>query len=595
MAWALVAVLTLAYAGAYAWSAPNTDTADELMRAYEIRHGLAYPLEGPPLGGVIHLGPAWFYLTALPLWIHESWLAAALFIGLVCGLKFPLAYVCGRQLVDGDFGVLWATALFLPGWNTIENLVFLNPNGVTAAVLAILALSLRGLRSPPGLAGYALLGLAFGLAIHVHPTAIPVFAMALPLLWACQRQGSSVAGPLVAMALGFALPFVPYVMSQAAHHWPDSAGVSGYVKDQVSAANIVNLPAILWGYAIAGPAMATEYLLGWGAGAGKAIGAVLAVGAIAGAVAGMMEPRLRRRASGFVVALLAFAAFVAVMRPTTPVQFVWVLAAPVAALLATALWLLARRPALRPVVLAAVAAMILLNAWTLRALAMAAREGEGRLPVTIRDVKSDAIARDDRDIWFPALGHEALGLALCGKLPVSVHGHLAYVVDKDLGLDTLFACRERARVTLAGADGANHLLGMTRPFWRAMDTEPERWIGSLGMTSQAKALFPPRGIAVATGDTYLPRPGARHAGRATRIDVTVPARHALLVTSVVGSYEVVEVASVVADGQPVTPRLRNDFAWLYDARGQTDTPWTLTIRTTDPAKVDVVAIPVRRR
>ncbi len=108
-----------AYAAGYAWSSPSTDTADELLKAYGIRHALAYPIEGPFLGGALHFGPLWFYLTALPLWISQSWLGVALFIGFVCSLKFPLSYLCGRKLIDADFGLLWAAAMFVPGWASL--------------------------------------------------------------------------------------------------------------------------------------------------------------------------------------------------------------------------------------------------------------------------------------------------------------------------------------------------------------------------------------------------------------------------------------------------------------------------------------------
>src|SRR6266498_3487708 len=101
-AYGVIAFLMAAYAAGYAWSTPSADTADELLRAYEIRHGIAFPLEGPFLGNALHLGPAWWYLTALPLWISHSWLAVALFIGFVCSLKFPLAYLCGRRLIDEE-------------------------------------------------------------------------------------------------------------------------------------------------------------------------------------------------------------------------------------------------------------------------------------------------------------------------------------------------------------------------------------------------------------------------------------------------------------------------------------------------------------
>src|SRR5690348_18379594 len=90
LAVATILGLMAAYIAGYAWSTPSADTADELLRAYEIRHAMAYPLEGPFLGGALHLGPMWWYLTALPLWVSHRWLAVALFIGLVCSLKFPL-------------------------------------------------------------------------------------------------------------------------------------------------------------------------------------------------------------------------------------------------------------------------------------------------------------------------------------------------------------------------------------------------------------------------------------------------------------------------------------------------------------------------
>jgi hypothetical protein len=43
-AWAVIGLLMAAYSAAYAWSTPGADTADALMRAYEIRHAIAYPL-----------------------------------------------------------------------------------------------------------------------------------------------------------------------------------------------------------------------------------------------------------------------------------------------------------------------------------------------------------------------------------------------------------------------------------------------------------------------------------------------------------------------------------------------------------------------
>src|SRR5215472_4434960 len=77
---ATILALMAAYTLGYAWSTPSADTADELLRAYDIRHGIAFPFEGPFLGGALHLGPLWWYLTALPLFVSQSWIAVALFI-----------------------------------------------------------------------------------------------------------------------------------------------------------------------------------------------------------------------------------------------------------------------------------------------------------------------------------------------------------------------------------------------------------------------------------------------------------------------------------------------------------------------------------
>jgi hypothetical protein len=258
----LILFLMAAYIAGYAWSAPHTDTADQILRAYGIRHGLAYPAEGPFLGNALHLGPIWFYLTAIPLWISESWLAVAIFIGFICSLKFPLAFVCGRSLVDRDFGFLWAAAMFVPGWSTLEQLIFLNPNAVAMASLLILAITLRGLEKGANVATFAALGLALGFAIHVHPTSAPFFLLGVLLLWIHYRRTHTVLVPIAAVAAGFLVPFLPYVVSQVGSGYSDWNSASTYMTRQVVPANIVHAPSVIGSYLLQGPAVIAEYLLG---------------------------------------------------------------------------------------------------------------------------------------------------------------------------------------------------------------------------------------------------------------------------------------------------------------------------------------------
>jgi hypothetical protein len=591
----VIALLVAAYVAGYAWGAPNTDTADELWHALRIRDGIAYPAEGPYLGGAIHLGPAWFYLVAIPLWISRSWLAPSLFIGFVCALKFPLAYHCGRRLLDRDFGVLWAAAMFVPGWTTVEELVFLNPNAVATAVLAVLALCLRGMAAGMGPAGFATLGLAMALAIHVHPTAIPIFLVAVPLVLRIRPRSAIAPRALLPLALGFAVPFLPYAASQAMHGFPDWGSASAYMAGQVSAANIVNAPSVIANDFVAGPATIAQFVLGWDRAAAEGLGIAMAATAAASILA-LAIPRSRGIFVGFAGALVLFAAWIACLRPTTPVQFTWVLGPVAGGLMALGAWALARVPAARPAVIAAVAASIAFNAVVVRALALTVRAGEGALPSRILDIKDRIPRTTYRDVWFPALRHGDLGRALCSApSKASLHGHLAYVADKDLGLDAAFACPGKAQPVLIGTEPRSHWLGMTRPFWKALGASPDCLIGSLGLTTRATPLVPRAGIAIADGSTYLPRRGARVPARAVEIAASAPRGSAVLVTNVLGGYESFEVVAARIDGAPVAPVAGNDLSALYRGPGGNgDAAWSFTVLTTNADAVDVVAIDLAR-
>jgi hypothetical protein len=587
----LVAFLMAAYTAGYAWSAPTADTADELLRAYEIRHAIAYPLEGPFLGGALHLGPFWFYLAALPLWISESWLAVALFIGLVCSLKFPLAYLCGRKLLDAEFGLLWAVAMFVPGWASLEQLVFLNPNAVAAATLAVLAIALHALERKITWPTFAALGLALAIAIHVHPTSAPIFILLVPVLWAHRRRGQPLLVPLLAIAVGFLVPFLPYVVSQVRGGFADWGSASSYVAAQIVPANVVNVPTLVADYLLAGPAVIAEYLMHWRPERAALLGVGVAIAAST-SVVGFFDRVARPRLLLFIVALVIFATWVACARPTTPLQFTWVLGPVFAGLAAIGFWSLGRVASLRPVVWAAVAASVIVNVLAIRAMALAVHDGEGHLPSRIMDVKNKLPPTVFRDVWFAALDHRELGQILCAAGAVSLHGHLAYIADKDLGLDTLFECNSRSQLSLVGSDAPMHYLGMTRPFWRTLGAAPECWVGSLGLTRHMTPLLDRGPLALADGSTYMPRQLYRNAPVETTFSVTTAGDAGVLVTNVLGGYEYFRIVSAKAAGHAVAPLAENDLSSLFaePSRGPHVVQWTFVVATTNPHAIDVVSV-----
>ena len=592
---AILGMMALYVAG-YAWSAPHTDSADELMRGYEIARGLAFPLQGPPLGQVLHLGPAWFYLMAPPLLAWKSWLAGALFVGLVASLKFPLAYACGRRLLDARFGLLWAAALLLPGWPTLEQLVFLNPNGVAAAILAVLALSLRAYDGPR-LHHFAGLGLLLAIAAHVHPNAAPAALCVLPVAARFRREGGSLVRAGAAFLATFVLPFLPYAYRQVAHGYPDFQAASRYVQGEITAAGLLNAPSIAWHYVATGPQLVAEYLGRWPHAAAVALGLGLAGIHVAAAALALFagDGRTRRVAWGALAAVAVFSLWIGAMRVTTPMQFAWALAPATTAVLALGLHAVTGGRHGRSLVIALVAALALGDAAAWRAMALRVEDGEGRLPSLVLDIKGRLPAAEYVGGWFPAYAHDRLGTLLCvAPKPLSLHGHLGYLVDQDIGLDTLFACGRRDGIVLresAVAPGRN-LLGMSRGFWRALGRDPGCTIGSLGITSRMAVPRPQEALAVAPGDAYLPRTPSGQAPRDEAIAFEGAPDAALLVTNLLGNYEPFALESVQADGTLLAPAARNTFAALYvPPAGSAPIAWAVRWRAAQPAGIDVVLVP----
>jgi hypothetical protein len=66
----------------------------------------------------------------------------------------------------------------------------------------------------------------------------------------------------------------------------------------------------------------------------------------------------------------------------------------------------------------------------------------------------------------------------------------------------------------------------------------------------------------------------------------------VLVTNVLGGYEIFEGLSAEVGGQPVAPIAANDLSYLFRpaANGGEPADWTFTFTTTNPHAVDVVSL-----
>jgi hypothetical protein len=588
-AWFVAGGLMTVYVGAACWGAAIQDTARDVFYALAIREGKWFPLEGPILGGAIHLGPLWFYLMAVPLFVHKSWLSVALFAALLGSLKFPLALWCGEKLVDRTFGVLWAVCLAIPGWPSIEQLIFFNPNAAATSVLLLLALAMK-LREGQHRAGvYAAFGLAFAFALHVHPTTAIAGVLALPVLRRAWRAPRGIWIPAAAMVLGFAVPFIPYAISQLSTGFPDFRGATGYLRSQVSLDNAANAFEVVWSFAWRGPQVIAGYFWPIPESLALVLGLTLAVPAVASA--GALRAGRGNTLVMFAACTAAMAAWIAVLRPTTPVYFVYALAPAWAGIVALGLWWMLSTRA-RWASLALIVAMVVAYLMVTIEFARMASSGEGSVSAHMLDIKLGASAPKDHDTWFPAHGRERLGKLLCSRR-ASIHGHLAYVVDRSVGVDALMACGDVLPIRLSGKASTEHWVGMSRSFWRALNVAPSCRIGSLGLAKADEVLAADDSLAIPDGRAYFPRVHGSAPPEMVEIAFEVPRDRAVLVTNILAGYEGMELKSVTVDGSLVVARGANDFSRLFaPPAGNPSVParWKIELATSNRAGIDVVAM-----
>lgn len=591
---AMVGSLWLVYAAGYAWSVGVPDTARDVFMAYRIRHGLEYPLEGPVLGipHAVHFGPVWFYLLAAGLWIRDSWLALVLFEGFFCGLKFPLAYHCGGKLLGPRFGMLWAAALLLPNWSSLEPLVPFNPNAIGAACFAVLALALRCAEVSSKWWHVVLLGLAIGFAIHVHPTTFPVALLALAA-YRWRRTGREIVATTVLLAGGAAALFVPYLVSQALSGWPDWQGARHYMSSQIGLGAIARLPELISGEVFWGPRIAAQYVAGWGESASLAIGAFVSI--LAALPFALVRLERHREVRGllwtFAASGIALSAWVLLLRPGTPFYFTYVVMPALAGVIALGVHMAIRLSRPAPFAFGAALVALALGIGITAGAGMKSEAGGGEMHARVLDVKEGGAHAPFVDVWFPARHRQALGEMLCaGETVTSLHGVLAYVEDRSVGLDALFACGRIDNLVLGGAKAGRHWVGLTKRDWQTLGMAPDRWLGPVGIARVEPVALSPA-VAIADGRRYFPREVSSAA--AVKSNSSFPARadEAIVVSNFLWGYERLDRVSVTADGVPTTPSASSPVSSVYrvDAARRASVTWHLAMESTAPV-ADVVIV-----
>jgi hypothetical protein len=588
----IVSTLMVLYCAGYAFSSAIPDTTRDVYAALMISKGLQFPLEGPILGWAVHASPIWYYLLSVPLFAVKSWVAVALFVGLLASFKFVLAYLCGRILIDRRFAIYWAIALAIPGWGTIQQLTFFSPNLVETFGLLSLYLAIRIRRCP--FTRFAIFaGIACGIGLNIHPTTLPVGL--LPLVAACvSARGKQLLLLVVAFVLAASLPFIPYIVSQTLGNFPDLAAGTRYLEANVRPWRATSILTIVWSTVIEGPALIAKFI----GGVSELVEKILRVAFVAvwlvSLVALVQRPSGTRSTRVLVTAIgaaLAYTWAVASLRSNTPVYFVYALLPTFAAVLAVGFReigvVLGAERCIAAFAIVTIGGQIAIDASIFRVM----RDGVGTLP-SLFDVSTARGSEPYSDVWFPSYAHGENGRYLCSLDQNTVmHGALAYLVDRNAGVDALLNCDQLPKGRLIGQNShAEHVVGLPRAYWSAIRWSPKCWVGPIGVAQVDAVIWPERAVPIADAASYPPRAILRGEFISKTVEFVSSPNQAVAVTNVIFGHMPWRALSIEADGRTMQPIFSTQVSGLYGVSPERDTDvhWRIKFDAVDAEYVDIV-------
>lgn len=580
---ALLTLLWLIYLLPFVEAAPFVDGIRDLQFALDIARGDSFPLVGPVFANRFHLGPFGYYLQALPLLVGLPLAAVPLFLGLLSGAKFVLAYGFGREWIDRRYGLLFAAALALPGWSGLDFFNTTTPLLVPTLLLTAFWCSLRYLRGGSAAALNAT-ALACSLAVQAHPSAV-VLAL-IPAL-ACMRHAMAQRqGLRLLLAVGVALlPLAPVLLAIVQHGWGVVLPQAITVTVAGSGHSLVGWMDAIRGFALGGPLTTLRTLgsAGWG---GTLAWITLALWSTGLVLLGV-RARRDRKAQLLAGASIATLVIVFAARSNTPWYFLHPLTLVCAAAVAFG-WHRWHRG--HPWLIAAALALALIQSALLHAHLA---RGEGGFPSSeLMDVR---VARGDRGPplppWISVRHWRELGKLLCAEpgSSLALHGVLARAVDDQGGLAGRANCT-LDRVQLGGA-ADRHWLGLPRAVWNTLLWSPQAKIGSIGLF-QPDLVFSSDSHPLADSRRYPLRAALTGPVATQQFQLRTRDDALLVISQLSPALDFWSVDEIFLDGVAISPLHADSGLRAYRAAGDGLgwANWTLRISASALPWVDIVSV-----
>jgi hypothetical protein len=592
--WILIAALMLLQCWTAAGMAGTPDTLRDLYFAQQLASGAQWPLAGPVIYNTLHLGPLWYYLLGVAMWLVPHPLTVPVATAAIAALKYPLAYLIGRRYGGMRLGLLFALAFFVPGWSSFILAAMTHTTVVEAAVLFALWTALH-YRDAPGTGRALLLGAAAAAMFHAHPTTLllgsllVVYAVTAPP----RLQGLR---DLALVALVGLLSLAPMFAEQLQAGFSDLVTLDSYANRDPALPTPARLGALLLSLAGYGAEYTLRYWLEAPAPLRRAL-MLLHLGALAACMllALSAPDRTRRRIAVVLLALLPLqSAFVLALRPITPYWMIFAHLPLIAALVALGLDRLCDLG--RRAQLGAAALLTVWGAWSLcihvalsrppeEALVAVAAPAEHGLMNVIRRTSG---GQRHNILLLAFRDRYAITAPLCEAS--TLYAHYAVFIDESLGTGLLVRCGRKDQVQIGGAPRGQALVGLRDYAWRQIGAEPAQWITQLGYSPVTHVLQAGLPSPPAVPGMFPAHPDLPVDPRDFSVQGETAPGEFVVVAHRAAFHEPFEVRAAQANGQPLQPLYRDHATAVYraprDAAGAV--AWTLTVHASRD-HVDVVA------
>ncbi|WP_223787193.1 hypothetical protein [Marinicella meishanensis] len=482
------------------WSTTHLDIARDLVHANAIAQG-QFIGRGPIIGGLFYLAPYWFYAVALPLIFGLGWLAGLLWIAVLAGLKFPLAYHYFNRQGNPRAGLIACCLLFWLGWVQHQWLVPTHTVMAPAAALALL-LVFTHLAEQMTRWKMTLAGAFFGLCFHAHPTILP---MGVLVFWSLHQHNLS-WGPYLQRLLGFALaallvvtPILFLSQSGEVTYTPSTfmAYLSGLEVWQLLQKVPLVFQEIFWGeFGYLTKVNPTADVWVFDALRWLLVLAILLLGYMVlrhGTVVWQRQKHL-------LLTWLVMVAFVFVIREQVTFYMIWAASTVLVVLLASVL----SQARFKPTVCFIMGFSVL--HWLLLALLLVHHQHQGSTHFDF--ARMYGFSQDNRSatpVYMISAGdRDAIARLNCAADQPVIHGALLNNLVFDYqGGERLHCPAQKPR--LAGTQGSRHLTFLPVAMATTLGLTAGTRIGGI-QYQPSQPLYPPEPIAIGTDfQTYLPR------------------------------------------------------------------------------------------